>query len=186
MDDAMGEIVRRLDRVEAVQALQLLACRYAASIDARDIEQFISLYVRDVQVGGSRGRDALRSHTKDLFRHNHMGRTIHLVCGHTIELDENDPSVATGTVYCRAEHEHDGRWVIASMQYWDRYQREEGVWLFRSRKPMAWYVGDALDRPGDGGWISHRLTESELLSRADLPGAFPMWATFYAAFGDDV
>ena len=58
-------------------------------------------------------------------------RSVHLVCGQTLDLIDADH--ATGTVYCRAGHEDRDKWIEMSICYFDRYVRSEGRWCFERR-----------------------------------------------------
>lgn len=175
------EILRRLDRVESREAIRHLATEYARLIDAKDLRALADLFVPDVQVGNQRGRDAKHQ----AFRSNHgrdglFRRTIHLVSGHSIELDPDDPDRATGTVYCRSEHESGDLWVVAAIQYWDTYARRQGDWLFEDRLIQTFYVADVLERP-NGEAIKHVLTNTGAATVATLPEAWPTWTPFCRA-----
>lgn len=143
------------------------------------------LFVPDVRVGDAVGREARH----EAFRSNHgrtgrFRRTIHLVSGHSIDLDEHNPDRATGTVYCRAEHEVGDLWVIAVIQYWDTYSRREGQWLFDARLIHTFYVADVLERP-NGAAIKHVVTNTGAATTATLPQAWASWASFCEEEGID-
>ena len=53
-------------------------------------------------------------------------RSIHQICGHQVDFVDDDH--ATGKVYCRAEHEDRGRWVVMAICYFDEYERRDGRW----------------------------------------------------------
>src|SRR5438034_7596342 len=102
-------IEARLARVEAQLAIQQLAFRYALAVDARDLDAWVDCFHPDVDAGrAGRGREALRRRITPLLRTFH--RSVHHITGHRIEL--HGPTEATGTVYCRAEHEVDDRWIV--------------------------------------------------------------------------
>jgi hypothetical protein len=179
------ELLRRLDRLESRLAIQQLPTEYARLIDAKDLRAVAELFVPDVRVGDEVGREARHQ----AFRSNHgregrFRRTIHLVSGHSIELDATDPDAATGTVYCRSEHEFGDLWVIALIQYWDRYSRRDGRWLFQDRLIHTFYVADVLERP-NGVAIKHLLTNTGAASVATLPQAWPSWEPFCRTEGID-
>ena len=96
------EIERRLARVEAHLAIQQLAFRYALAVDSRDLDAWVGCFRPDVDMGrhGS-GREALRA-------------TSHRCCAPSAGRSTRSAAIAssgrareraTGTVYCRAEHE---------------------------------------------------------------------------------
>jgi hypothetical protein len=172
------DLVARLDRLESREAIRQLATEYARRIDAKDLAGVAALFVEDVRVGDEVGRAA----RERAFRSNHgrtgrFRRTIHLVSGHSIDLDPTDADRATGTVYCRAEHEYGDLWVVAVIQYWDSYSRREGTWLFEDRLIQTFYVADVLERP-NGEAIKHVLTNTGAATVATLPQAWPSWAPF--------
>ena len=63
-------------------------------------------------------------------------RSQHFICGHRIAFTDSDN--ATGKVYCRAEHEDQGHWVIMAICYFDNYTRQHGEWFFVNRKEKHW------------------------------------------------
>lgn len=177
-DDLVG-LIARIDRLEAAEAIRDLAARYARYIDAKDMRPLVQLFVDDVVVRDEVGRDAkLRAFVGNHGPEGRFGTTIHLVTGHTVDLDRADPDRATGVVYCRAEHEIEDRWVVATIQYWDRYERRDGTWLFAERDIKAFYVVDVLERP-NGELVKQRLTNVGMLEKAELPYAWPSWSAFW-------
>ncbi len=140
-----AELVARIERLEAIEAIRQLASRYALAIDVRDPAALVELFVEDVQVGRDGvGRAALKQWFDNILR-NRIKQTAHIVMNHVIEFESE--VAAYGVVYCRAEHELDEHFVVQQMQYWDRYVRRDGSWYFRRRIPLAWYATDVLDRP---------------------------------------
>jgi hypothetical protein len=169
----MAESVEeRLDRVESTLAIQQLAARYALAVDSRNVDSWVGLFVEDVDCGRyGVGREALRSFIDPGIRAFY--RSVHFIGGHTIDFDGSDR--ATGTVYCRAEHEDGGRWVVMQLIYFDTYERRAGHWFFVKRSERAWYAADQLERPQDvdfHAWAKHPLPMK-------LPRAFPTWAAFW-------
>jgi ketosteroid isomerase-like protein len=178
-----NNLLVRLDRLESREAIRQLAAEYARLIDAKDLAAVADLFVEDVKVGDESGREAKHR----AFRANHgrqgrFRRTIHLVSGHSIDLDPLDSDLATGTVYCRAEHEFGDLWVIAVIQYWDTYARRGSTWLFEDRVIQTFYVTDVLERP-NGVAIKHLVTNTGAATVATLPQAWPSWEPFCRAEG---
>jgi hypothetical protein len=175
-----GDLLARISRLESCEEIRSLVARYATYADARDFQGLAGLYVDDVRVGGEHGRAALVRRSERIFREMEYGRTIHSTWNHVISLSPIADDRASGTVYCRAEHEIKGLWVVAMLQYWDEYERRDGTWLFARRAAKMWYVADALERPGDPDWIAHQLVPSDLsrTATADLPWAWPSWVEF--------
>lgn len=179
------ELLLRLDQLESREAIRQLATEYARLIDAKDLRAAAELFVPDVGVGEEIGREARhRAFKSNHGREGRFRRTIHLVSGHSIKLDPDDRHRATGTVYCRSEHEFGELWVVATIQYWDTYSRRDGQWLFEDRLIQTFYVADVLERP-NGQAIKHVLTNTGAATTATLPQAWPSWAPFCRAEGID-
>jgi ketosteroid isomerase-like protein len=97
----------RLDRIESSLAISQLPSRYAMALDARDLDALVALFVDEVDAGAQGcGREALQRWYDRVLRRFY--RSIHLICGH--EFDFIDADHATGSVYCRAEHEDGDGW----------------------------------------------------------------------------
>lgn len=112
-----------------------LPARYAIAVDSRDVDAWLSLFIEDVDCGKrGRGREVLRSFIEPNLRTFY--RSIHQVCGH--EFDVIDEETATGTAYCRAEHEYGDEWIGMAIVYFDRYVRRDGRWYFERRQEMHW------------------------------------------------
>lgn len=124
-----------LDRLVAHDEIRQLVARYAVAVDSRDIDGLCELFVPDVRVGRSTGREALhRDFTAQLRA---VGRTM-LHVG-TQVIDVVDADHATGTVYCRGEIEVDGAMVHQAILYDDTYRRVGRRWLFERRTHELWY-----------------------------------------------
>lgn len=168
----MTELASRLARLEARQAIAELPARYALAVDSRDIDTWLGLFVEDVDCGRrGRGREALRTFIEPNVRSFY--RSIHQICGHVVDFIDEDN--ATGTVYCRAEHEDGDQWVVMAIIYFDRYVRRDGRWYFERRQEKHWYSADVLERP----MPPFQLWEKWADSLPHLPGDFPTWAPFW-------
>jgi SnoaL-like domain len=168
------QIARRLDAIESRLEIAQLPVRFAAALDSRDLDAYVSLYVPDVkfQPGDRVGRDALKKTMSKRFRS--FGRSIHLVSGHRIELDPDDPDRAAGSLYGRSEQEVGDRWIVMASIYSDKYRRVDGEWLFEDRAIDHWYATDINEHPQavayDSWWGGAAST---------LPGKFPTWEQFW-------
>ncbi|MCX4095765.1 nuclear transport factor 2 family protein [Nocardia sp. alder85J] len=171
-------LANRLARAEARFEIGQLPIRYALAVDQRDIDTWLSLFVPDVRLGrhGS-GREALRDQIEPQLRWFY--RSIHLICGHRIELgpdlDDDGPDTASGQVYCRAEHEVNDRWVVMAIRYDDRYRRVDGEWLFDRRIENHWYAADLLERPQEAEFDSWQVGPAPA-----LPAREASWAAFWS------
>jgi ketosteroid isomerase-like protein len=171
-------LLARVDRLESLDAIRQLPCRYALAVDARDVDAWLALFVDDVDCGRrGTGREALRTFIEPGIRTFY--RSIHQVCGHVIDFA--DPDHATGTVYCRAEHEAGGEWVVMAIIYYDTYERRENRWYFVKRQERHWYSADILRRPE----APFQLWERWAHRLPDLPEHFPTWQPFWAASGNE-
>jgi hypothetical protein len=162
---------KRIDRLESTAAIQQLPIRYALAVDGRDIDTWVSLFIDDVNCGKiGQGRDILRSIITPQLKTFY--RSIHQICGHRIEFDDADH--ATGVVYCRAEHEDEGKWVVMAIAYFDSYERRDGEWFFSRRKEKHWYAADWQERPQVPftGWAAHEYPPQ-------LPQDFAHWNDFW-------
>ena len=167
-----GDLGARLEAIESKLAIGQLPIRYAMAVDARDLDEWVSLFVPDVRVGrDSFGRDALRRQIEPSMRR--FGRSVHQLCGHRIELVDTDASRATGSVYCRAEHEVGERWIVMAICYFDEYRRVGNEWLFERRRERHWYAADVAEHPQEVGF--------DCLGGEPpaLPAAFPTWDRFW-------
>lgn len=169
----LTELARRIERTEARQAIGELPSRYAIAVDARDIDGWLSLFVEDVDCGRrGMGREVLRSFIEPNLRTFY--RSIHQICGHVVDFIDDD--IATGTVYCRAEHEDGGEWIVMAIIYFDTYVRRDGHWYFERRREKHWYSADLLERPHP----PFQLWKKHAEQLPDLPGHFSTWHRFWA------
>lgn len=169
------ELRRRIDRVESQLAIQQLPIRYALAVDARDLDTWVDLFVEDVNCGRrGRGREVLRSIIEPQLRTFY--RSQHQICGHAVEFVDDDH--AAGRVYCRAEHEARGKWVVMAICYFDDYARRDGRWYFVRRQERHWYSSDVLERPGQPVFQNWDAWPD---ARPELPHAFPTWKAFWDA-----
>lgn len=174
---------QRLARIEAKLEIGQLPIRYALAVDQRDVETWAGLFVPYVDLGRHGvGREALQEWIIPQLRWFY--RSIHLICGHRIELgpdqpdsDQGDggPVTAVGQVYCRAEHEVDDRWIVMAIRYDDVYRRVDGEWLFERRAESHWYAADLTEHPQTVGFDSWGTGP-----QPRLPGAEPTWHAFWA------
>jgi hypothetical protein len=172
-------VEQRLERVEAQLAIQQLPIRYAISVDSRDLDALVALFVEDVDCGRrGRGRAALKDYYASDPVLKGFYRSVHQICGHAIDLVDADN--ATGKVYCRAEHEDSGHWVVMAICYFDTYQRRDGAWQFVRREEQHWYSSDWLERPGTPQFQNWPGKYTSERYQPRLPHAFPTWAPFWS------
>jgi len=157
-----------LDQVVARDEIRQLVARYAVAMDARDLDAVTALFVDDVRLGaGRQGRSALRDDLAHALRD--MPLTILNVGTHVIELTDEDH--ARGVVYCRAELQLRGTWVVQQIQYRDTYERRDGRWRFVRRQHLLWYGREIGTTPlglPPARWPEHDTGWGE-------PEAWPPW-----------
>lgn len=170
--DTISDLARRVDRIESGLALAQLPSRYAMALDARDIDSLVALFVDDVPAGAEEvGRPALQRWYDQVLRRFY--RSVHLICGHQFDFADDDH--ATGSVYCRAEHEQGDGWYVITMRYEDVYERRCGEWLFVQRREHPWYSVDVTERPGPDfiRW------PDDVLLRSSMPQRMATWRKFW-------
>jgi ketosteroid isomerase-like protein len=174
------DILSRIDRIESVDAIRQLVSAYGFLLDGRDIDALVDLYSDDIEVGRLRGKAALRESFVRLLGQESLFRTtIHFVGNQVIEFDQENLDRASGLVYCRAEHELDGKWVVAMLQYRDLYRRIDNRWLFVDRQMKAFYAVDVLQRPNGAERVKHQVTTVGLLGKSELPESWVSWKAFW-------
>jgi ketosteroid isomerase-like protein len=127
-----------------VLELNRLAYRYAAAVDACDVDAFLDVFAPDGRLRTYHpdaeepfvdfvGREQLASVPKlmrEMFR-----RTAHLMTNHLVEIDGES---ASGTLLCTARHRStdpdDRTALIVVIRYVDRYERRGGSWRISDRQ----------------------------------------------------
>jgi hypothetical protein len=111
----MGDTDARLERLESIEAIRDITARYPIALDERDLDTLVGLFVDDVKASpeAERGRGPLRAHYEAMCRG--WGYTVHQVFQQAIDFES--PDKAMGHVYCKAEHDIDGTFVVAMLRY---------------------------------------------------------------------
>jgi SnoaL-like protein len=169
-------LLARVDRLESIEEIRMLAAKYSLSLDMRDVDAHVNLFAPDIRVGRERvGREHLKVWADAMLREQFTGTSHHLG-GHIIEFTDSEH--AHGVVYSKNEHETGDEWVIMQMLYWDDYERIGGRWYFRRRLPCYWYATD-LNKPPIGKlkmrWPGREPYEG---TWHDL---WPSWKAFWAS-----
>lgn len=171
------DLEARIEALEAREQIRQLVVRYAQALDSRDVPALARLFTADVRLGDGRvGRAALEDWYGPILRP--YTTTFHFIGNHRIDLV--DRTHASGVVYCRPEHEVGDQWIVMPMQYWDRYERQEGEWLFASRSVHVFYAADVLERPSE---VPGRFNfpGNPMLHKADLPERWASWQEYWSA-----
>jgi ketosteroid isomerase-like protein len=124
--------------------LNQLAYRYAAAVDACDVQAFLSVFSPEARLitfapgadepfGVSSGHEEL-AHVPEAMRQR-FTRTAHLMTNHLISLDGDR---ANGTLLCTARHffanAAGGTDLVVVIRYVDRYERRDDAWLIVERE----------------------------------------------------
>jgi hypothetical protein len=181
----MNDLAQRVEQVEAQLAIQQLPARYAVAVDSRNLDDLVELFAADVNCGRwGTGREALKAYYASQNVLAGFYRSVHLICGQTIDLIDADH--AKGTVYCRAGHEDKDHWVEMAICYFDSYVRSEGRWCFERREEKHWYSTDWQERPhGRPRFQNWPGKYDGPKYQAKLPQAWPSWQRYWAAVGDE-
>jgi ketosteroid isomerase-like protein len=161
-----------LDQLVAYEDIRQLVARYALTVDSRDLDSLVELFVDDVRVGDERGRDALRRSFDASLRG--VGVTILNVGTHVIDLA--DESHATGSVYCKGEIQDGERWIHQAILYRDTYERRAGGWFFVRRVHLLWYGAEVGVNPlglPPANWPEHHD------GRGTVPECWDTWKQFW-------
>lgn len=167
----------RIERLEAIEEIKQLAAKYSLSLDMRDLDMHVNLFLPEVKVGKDKvGRAHLKAWVDDTLRNQFTGTSHHLG-QHIIEFES--PTEAIGVVYSKNEHETGDEWVIMQMLYWDNYVKHtDGSWYFKRRLPCYWYATD-LNKPPIGD-DKMRWPGREPYS-GTFHDLFPSWQAFWSA-----
>jgi len=136
----LEDLRRRIDRLEAIDAIRQLVARYGYAADDRDINGIRNMFTEDGcfrAVNGqmeARGIDAVIDMYHARFRG--MGHSFHVAHDHIIELQTE--TRATGRVTSHAELIRDGVPHVVALRYEDIYKCVDGTWCFKERA-MAFY-----------------------------------------------
>jgi len=168
----MDDLAHRIERLESREAIRQLVSQYAVLIDSRDLDALTDLFVDDTRVTRTEsGHVALRALLEHLCRQ--FTTSVHFVGNQTCRFLDDDH--AEGVVYCRAEHEYGDQWIVMAIQYWDRYERRQGRWLFTGRQVKHWYAVDLLERPNGPDKTRWTVT-----GPATIPEAYPAWREYWS------
>jgi len=180
----LSDLEQRIERIEAQLAIQQLPVRYAVAVDSRNVDALVELFAVDVNCGRwGNGRAALKDYFGSANVLSGFYRSVHLVCGHAIDLV--DAERATGTVYCRAGHEDKGHWVEMAICYFDRYVKSEGRWCFERREEKHWYSAEWESRPHGPSFQNWPGKYESAKYQPQLPHAWPSWQQYWVRAGDE-
>lgn len=179
----MGQdLESRLRRLEDREEIRTLVARYGFAVDNRDMPAIEASFTKQARfrskdgVMNAAGRDAVMAQFRDRF--SVLGAGAHYTHDHVVWFDEAD--AAFGLVSSHAELFRNGRGMIASLRYEDRYEREGGAWRFADRLLSFLYYVDAADYVGALG-RRDRMRAYEAPQDADFPEDLATWRNYYGA-----
>ena len=59
VSETQNNLEQRIDRLESIEAIRQLAGKYSLSLDMRDIDAHVGLFVPDVRVGGGKSDEPI-------------------------------------------------------------------------------------------------------------------------------
>jgi hypothetical protein len=130
--------------VADLAALNQLAYRYAAAVDACNVEAFLSVFAPEARVqtfgpGAEVPFGVATGHAELAGIPPAMGerftRTAHLMTNHLIDLDGDS---ARGSLLCTARHllgnDAGGTDLVVVIRYVDQYERRDDLWFILDRE----------------------------------------------------
>ncbi|MEQ8718279.1 MAG: nuclear transport factor 2 family protein [Acidimicrobiales bacterium] len=162
-EDRIAELERRLGELESVREIQELKYQYAAYCDDNyDPDGIASLFTEDGRwivdgVGGNNeGREEIREHFRALS--GPIPWALHYMIAPSITINPDGDS-ATGTFYllclatiARTDDPSEFDAVLITIQYTDKFLRQDGTWLFEELMGKTHHVSDWTE-----GWVRQPL-----------------------------
>ncbi len=158
----------------AKEEIRQLPYRYAAAIEARDVDAMAELFVPHARFGDhGEGREALRrlmspSVDASVF-------AVILVANHLVELDTEDRAHGRVWAQCFAQTNADG-FIEQLIKYEDRYELHGGRWLFLHRRHRLFY---GVSRPTSPLMQEAASWPRNQIGVGDLPLTDPVFAAWW-------
>lgn len=144
----MSSIEERVQRLEDRVAIEELIANYCHGVDEREEELFLSIWAEDAKYilseafgGKSSGLAAIKGVVHGLWEgftefHHHTTNIV-------IDLD-GDAASARSNVDVTGTH-NDGRALMMSATYTDKFKRQDGEWKFSERTVDLHFMRPVLD-----------------------------------------
>ena len=159
------DLAQRVEQLEAREAIRTLVADYSMAVDDRDVKTIGTLFADNGIFGHADGSAVMhgRQAIVDFYngRLGDMGPTYHYPHSHKITF--TDAKTAEGIVLAHAELSQEGKTYYTGLRYYDKYQLQDGKWVFEERllkflffMPMEELVRDGLTQmnrkrfPGQG------------------------------------
>ena len=149
-----GDIERRLQALEDIEAIRQLKVRYCHSVDAYDAETTASFFTEDAVFDvGARGRCEGRQQVLEFFKgsRERLPFFVHMLLNPIIDVDGD---TATGSWYLlqasTVGQTNEAVWGCA--RYDDEYVRVDGKWMFKNVTVTMFFW-----TPFDQGWVKTRV-----------------------------
>jgi len=159
------DLAQRVEQLEAREAIRTLVADYSMAVDDRDVKTIGGLFAEKGTFGHADGSAVMhgRQEIVDFYngRLGDMGPTYHYPHSHKITF--TDAKTAEGIVLAHAELSQEGKTYYTGLRYYDKYQLQDGNWVFEERllkflffMPMEELVRDGLTQmnrkrlPGQG------------------------------------
>jgi ketosteroid isomerase-like protein len=182
----LSDLIKRVERLEARNAISELVTAYAVACDEHDLARLETLFTDDICFESASG--VLRSEGKEAVMAMFArvlatrGPGYHWTHDHVITIDPGDEDCASGSILSHAETTPDGKPSLAAMRYADRYVRVGGKWKFRSRKLSFFYYLPVHEYAQTLNNLA-RVTVGREKCDADFPEKLPSWQEFERAHG---
>jgi hypothetical protein len=133
----MTTLARRLERLEAAEAIRALKLRYLRACDDKHPEAMRACFVAEGahihydRIGSFAGRDALVQCFAELACRPTL-REMHFAGQGEIQVDDNGTARGSWDLAYLALDDASGTRTFLAGRYADEYERVDGVWLIRS------------------------------------------------------
>jgi len=158
----------------AREEIRELPYRYAAAVEARDVDAMARLFVPDARFGkhGS-GAEGLRLLMQNSLQDSVLA--VILVANHVVELDAEDRGHGQVWAQCFAQTHAEG-FIEQLIKYEDRYENHGGRWCFLHRRHRLFY---GVRRPASPLTQSAADWPRSQTGVGDLPLADPAFVAWW-------
>ena len=173
-EERVSELEGRIQLLEDKDNIRELTVRCGTCIDYRDPVGLRSVFTEDVRFYSKNGSldlhgvdetvDFLTSQLNEVSK-----RSLHVQHGHVVDLDLENPDLATGTQFGHSEGVAQDPGVgvrLAAVRYEDVYRRVEGHWKINERCVSFFYQVEASN------YLQDVASDTPVQSSASLPADF--------------